>query len=274
VKTLGKTTIKVTCLDQRLVISSGPVIASGGLNENKIVFDFCPLWREFVKTAVFYRNEDQVYYAVLESDDTCLIPWEVTSSEGDMYFGVFGVKEGITRTSETLRYKITAGAITEDIKPSDPTPEIYEQILATYEQILATCQGTIETVNHHALNKENPHGVTAKQIGAADVDHGHGRISKDGRIGDEANLPLFTGLDGEVITVDVPTARSLLGIPDDEDVEIEVDNEVTADGTKPVSGAAVAAYALPKSAIVTTTTDPGDGVATEYPDGTVILVYE
>lgn len=230
---MGKTTIKVTCLDQRLVISSGPVIASGGLNENRIVFDFCPLWREFVKTAVFYRNEDQVYYAVLESDDTCLIPWEVTSSEGDMYFGVFGVKEGVTRTSETLRYKITAGAITEDIEPSDPTPDIYEQILAT-------CRETIEAVNLHTLDEDNPHGVTAKQIGAADVDHGHGAISNDGRIGEEANLPVFTGPDGEVITVDIPTARSLLEIPDEEDVE--VDNEVTADGTNPVSGAAVASY--------------------------------
>lgn len=264
---MGKTTIKVTCLDQRLVISSGPVIASGGLNENRIVFDFCPLWREFVKTAVFYRNEDQVYYAVLESDDTCLIPWEVTSSEGDMYFGVFGVKEGVTRTSETLRYKITAGAITEGTEPSDPTPDIYEQILAT-------CRRTIEAVNLHTLDKDNPHNVTADQVGAASVEHGHGAISNDGRIGEEANLPVFTGPDGKVTTVDIPTARSLLGIPDDEDDEIEVDNEVTADGTNPVSGAAVAAYALPKSAIVTTTTDPGDGVATEYPDGTVIHVYE
>lgn len=56
--------------------------------------------------------------------------------------------------------------------------------------------------------------------------------------------------------------------------EIEVDDIVTEAGTNPVSGAAVAAYALPKTAIVATTTDPGAGAAVDYPDGTVILVYE
>jgi hypothetical protein len=227
--TLGKTIIRVTCVDQRLVISSGPVIASGGLNEDKIVFDFCPLWNDFVKTAIFYRDKGQVYHAVLV-DNTCLIPWEVTASEGEMYFGVFGVKGDITRTSEILRYKITAGAITEGAEPSDPTPDIYAQILEAFRQVP-------DTLNNHIRSADNPHNVTAKQVGAAETNHSHGRISNDGRIGDTSGMLIFTGIDGELTAVNVANARSILGITD-----VEIDNEVTDKGTNPISGAAVAAY--------------------------------
>ena len=151
--TLGKTIIRVTCIDQRLVISSGPVIASGGLNEDKIVFDFCPLWNDFVKTAIFYRDKGEVYHSVLV-DDTCLIPWEVTASEGEMYFGVFGVKGDATRTSEILRYKVVAGAITEGAEPSDPTPEIYAQLLDV-------AQRATEALNNHVSNS----AATTTQFG-------------------------------------------------------------------------------------------------------------
>ena len=227
--TLGKTIIRVTCIDQRLVISSGPVIASGGLNEDKIVFDFCPLWNDFVKTAIFYRDKGEVYHSVLV-DNMCLVPWEVTASEGEMYFGVFGVKGDITRTSEILRYKIVAGAITEDTEPSDPTPEIYAQLIEASRQ-------TTEALNNHTLDKDNPHNVTAKQVGAAEVDHSHGKISGDGKIGKTSGMPVFTGVDGELTALDLASAKAILGVGD-----IEVDDEVTTEGANPVSGAAVAKY--------------------------------
>lgn len=50
--------------------------------------------------------------------------------------------------------------------------------------------------------------------------------------------------------------------------------EVTETEENPVSGVAVVNYALPKTAIVATTTDPGAGTAVNYEDGTVIHVYE
>ena len=56
------------------------------------------------------------------------------------------------------------------------------------------------------------------------------------------------------------------------EVKITVANEVTPDGTDPVSGAAVAAYV--DSKVVVVTEDPGAGAAVSYPDGTVVLVYE
>ena len=125
---MGKTLIRVDCVDQRLFVTSPQSIASGGWNEDVIEFNFCPLWDGYAKTAVFYRSEDNVYHAVL-SGDQCIIPHEVLTTDGWMYFGVFGTKGETTRTTEVIRYRVVKGALTSGTKPSDPTPEIYAQIL-------------------------------------------------------------------------------------------------------------------------------------------------
>lgn len=123
---MGKTLIRVKCVDQRLFVSETPIIASGGRNEDEVEFNFCPLWDGFEKVAVFYRDRRETYHAVI-SENRCVIPHEVLKSDGLIYFGVFGVKEDITRTSEIAKYRIVKGAITEGTNPSDPTPDIYAQ---------------------------------------------------------------------------------------------------------------------------------------------------
>lgn len=130
------TQIKVKCIDQSLTLVSTPLVASGGLNEDTVTFEFCQKWNGFSKTAVFYRNKEDVYYSLIDDDNTCYIPQEVLQEDGTLYFGVFGSNDsGVTRTSEILRYKVVQGAITKDIKPSDPTPDIYQQLLAKWQDI-------------------------------------------------------------------------------------------------------------------------------------------
>lgn len=124
---MGNTIIKINCLDQRLILSSTPLIASGGMNENIAEFDFCPLWDGFAKTAIFYRDETEKYYAIVNSENKCVIPWEVLQSDGKVFFGVYGVKGDVRRTTEILGYKIKLGAFDEKLKPSEPTPDIYSQ---------------------------------------------------------------------------------------------------------------------------------------------------
>lgn len=124
-------TIQVSCIDQVLTMTNTPVIASGGIKEDRVAFTFCPMWDGYYKTAVFWRTEDEVYNQVLDDTNSCDIPPEVLGTEGVLYFGVFGVNdEEAQRTSEVLRYTIERGAITEGGKPSDPTPDIYTQLLA------------------------------------------------------------------------------------------------------------------------------------------------
>lgn len=127
---MGTTLINAECTDQILQITRNPPIASGGVEEDVIEFSFCPLWDGFEKVAVFYRSERKVYHVQI-ADNRCTVPKEVLRSPGYFYVGVFGTKDGVTRTTNVLSYRVEAGAITEGVKPPEPTPLIYESILAS-----------------------------------------------------------------------------------------------------------------------------------------------
>lgn len=128
--------IKVKCTDQVLAFENTPVIASGGREENFVQFSFCSQWNGYARAAVFWRNEADAYQVALGADDSCVIPWEVLADEGLIYFGVFGVnQDNRRRTTEVLSYYIAKGAITENTRPTDPTPDIYNQLLARFAEI-------------------------------------------------------------------------------------------------------------------------------------------
>lgn len=132
------TLIKVTCIDQVLTLENTPTVASGGLNEDYVEFSFCSKWDGLEVTAVFWRDEKNAYHVLLDEANCCQVPPEVTAEEGLIHFGVFGVNAaGKQRTSNVLTYRVEKGAITTDTKPSDPTPEIYQQLLTQYAEIVA-----------------------------------------------------------------------------------------------------------------------------------------
>lgn len=127
--------IKVQCIDQAIGFLNTPVISSGNVNYDTITFEFCSKWDGFTKTAIFYRTKDEVYYQILDESNTCNIPNEVLGEKGVIYIGVFGSSGDTTITSQVLKYRIDEGAITEDLRPTDPTPDIYDQIIALCSQI-------------------------------------------------------------------------------------------------------------------------------------------
>lgn len=150
---MATTIIKVQCIDQTLQITSKPVVASGGFNENIVEFSFCGLWNGFTKVAVFYQNAELPYFQPLDDNDACVIPWEVLAKDGEIHFGVFGENaDGVTRTSALARYKIVRGAITDGLQPTNPTPELWTQVLAKAQEITATALDIADTAAK--LNKQ------------------------------------------------------------------------------------------------------------------------
>ena len=127
-----RTVINVRCKDQTLSYIKMPLVTSGNINEDKIKFEFDQVWDGFTKTAIFYRNEADVYHMLLDENNSCFIPPEVLTSPGYVYFGVFGTKDDRVRTSEIIQYTVKRGAITEATKISDPTPDIYTQIMMAF----------------------------------------------------------------------------------------------------------------------------------------------
>jgi hypothetical protein len=127
----------------------------------RVVFSFCEKWKGFAKTALFYREPENIYYAVLDSNDTCVVPWEVCYEEGTFFFGVFGERDNTRRTSSTVRYKVKNGAITSEMLPSDPTPAVYDQIMAMLakakedQDTFLTEAGKVIDLTHQATTAAN-----------------------------------------------------------------------------------------------------------------------
>lgn len=127
---MGTTLIKAKITDQTLEFTLKPMVASGGVNEDVIEFEFDELWDGFDTVAVFYRSKREVFHIKIVGN-RCTIPSEVLRAQGVFYVGVMGVKDSVTRTTNVLRYELEHGAITVGVKPPEPTPSIYEQILET-----------------------------------------------------------------------------------------------------------------------------------------------
>lgn len=145
------TIIKLRCIDQVLTFESTPVIASGGMEEDRLQVSFCSKWDGLARTAVFWRTEDDAFHVPLDQDDNCVIPAEVLADEGVFYFGLFGVSpEGRQRTTEVIRYTVKKGAITSGTKPPDPTPDVYTQLLTQYAETQAIAQQAVSSASASA----------------------------------------------------------------------------------------------------------------------------
>ena len=141
------TTIAVAANDQDLIITQKPLLASGDKDSVLLHVDFSTEWDGYSKTAIFYRSVNNVYHAVLDMNDECLIPWEVLASDGTMNFGVYGIKDEIRKTTEVITYKIVKGAWGEDTKPSDPSPDIYTQLLASCAEAKTAAESVVDIAN-------------------------------------------------------------------------------------------------------------------------------
>ena len=126
--------IRIKCIDQTLTITNAPLISSGDIQTDSLKFEFCPMWDEYKKTAIFCRDDSEVYAVLVDANNEAIIPKEVLQSEGLFYFGVQGVLDGKVRTSQVMRYRVVRGAVSEDAKIPDPTPDIYSQIIAKIDE--------------------------------------------------------------------------------------------------------------------------------------------
>ena len=127
--------------DQVVQLSNLPRIASGSKEALQIRCNFCGKWEGCGKAAVFYRDEAEVYHVPIV-DGLVTVPWEVLVDEGHFWLGFVG-QDDLTRTTEAIRVEVVKGALTvATATPQDPTPDIYQQILAAY----ASTEANVETL--------------------------------------------------------------------------------------------------------------------------------
>lgn len=123
--------IKVRCTQEHLNFIRKPPLAAGDVQATRIEWTFCDAWRGHIKTALFSRKKrgGKIFPVILKNDE-CLVPKEVLADRGKFYFSVVGDGDGKRLTSNTLEYEVNPSLATGEIFPSDPTPDIYSQIMS------------------------------------------------------------------------------------------------------------------------------------------------
>ena len=154
--------LEVNCKNQSLVWEREPEeIMAGNIYIDGVTFSFCPLWDGFTKTAVFYKAEkkEEAVNILLNENNTCLLPPEVTDTHGLIYIGVFGIKGECRRTTEPICFYLEEGIVTEG-NPSEPTPDIYAQIANLCNEAVNTANSVREDADNGAFNGKD--GVDGK----------------------------------------------------------------------------------------------------------------
>lgn len=128
-------TIEIMCVDQMLVVTEEPIIASGDKNEDEVQFEFDKSWDGYGRVAAFYQKKGELYYSIVDQNGKAVIPYETIKKEGITYIGVIGINGSKVKTTETLKYRIKEGII-ENFEYEEPTDNMYMQLMSRYGEIL------------------------------------------------------------------------------------------------------------------------------------------
>ncbi len=139
--------ILITVSGQKLTIASAPVIASEGVNEDRVVFTIDSALSGYGLTAVFYKDgdEENTYTAAVNASGIATVPWEVMDENGKIWIGLCGASGSIRYTSEVIKYRIKKGKYATGSQSVTPTPSVYEQMLTIAGQTQAAVNSEAST---------------------------------------------------------------------------------------------------------------------------------
>ena len=154
--------------ERELRLTSIPMMPSGSRNHLQIRVAFDAEWDGTTKTLVAYRDLSHPYHAPLGLDGTALIPREVLAEQGVAYLGVFGVAGDQRITSTIVRYGVNEGALTEGLQPSDPTPEMWDQLISAVNEVRQAAESAMRDAQTAAQSAQQSEQAAAGSATQAD----------------------------------------------------------------------------------------------------------
>ena len=141
-------------------------IPSGNVETHEFVFDFSDEWDGLKKMAVFTRDGVSKEYTI--DGATRTVPGDVLIEPGTLSVGVYGyIVDGETLvkrlSTNVINAAVIKGAYASAVPGEDVPPSAYEQLSSK--------------VDGHIANQDNPHGVTAGQVGAYTKTETNGKIA-------------------------------------------------------------------------------------------------
>ena len=130
---------------QNIIPANKECVVSDSREYVECVFVFSKDWEGTGRTVIF-GGDNGDYNVVLGNSQKCAVPYEVLS--GSFSVSVFGVKDSMRITTDKVYIDVNKSGFCEGEIPSEPTPEVYEQIISA----LAS-KAEAEQVSE-AINKE------------------------------------------------------------------------------------------------------------------------
>ena len=170
------------------------IIPSGNVETHELVFDFSNEWDGLKKMAVFTRDGVSKEYTI--DGATRTVPGDVLIEPGTLSVGVYGyIVDGETLvkrlSTNVINAAVIKGAYASAIPGEDVPPSAYEQLSSK--------------VDGHIANTDNPHGVTAEQVGAYKKEETDDKIS-------EAVNPVEEAVAGKLDKVSSSFVRAYPGV--------------------------------------------------------------
>lgn len=124
-----------------LTIIEREILVSGAVSVYPVRFNFSNDWKGFSRVAIFYNNYEEnprKYSVLIDDSGMAYIPSEVlTDVDGTVYVGVCGESDSSQHLPTVIASLgiVQQGICDESSVASDPTPSIYQQILAQLASI-------------------------------------------------------------------------------------------------------------------------------------------
>lgn len=185
--------------ERELRLTSIPMMPSGGRNHLRIRIAFDAEWDGTTKTLVAYRDLSHPYHVPLGLDGTALIPHEVLAEQGVAYLGVFGIAGDQRITSTIVRYGVNEGAVTEGLQPSDPTPEMWEQLISAVNEVRQAAESAMRDAQTAAQGAQQ-----SAQAAAGSATQADGAATRAETAADTATT---SAQDAETAKTDAQTAQ-------------------------------------------------------------------
>lgn len=136
------TTIHAVTNDHVLAATILPQVACNNQNTVRLHVEFDDSWNGYAKSAVFHTETNPTPFEVIFSaENNCIIPPEVLARAGKLYIGVKGIGANSAEIKATtlICYKVLPG--TPVVVISDPTENVYNQIMTAHGELLAAIAG-------------------------------------------------------------------------------------------------------------------------------------
>lgn len=123
------------------IITCKKELVEDNVDTFSLVFDFDSMWEGYTKRITFFNDGIEEHSSnpiEIPLEDSCIIPWEVLQSPGNLYLSIKGTKQGTNEVILTQLMnnpiKVNIAGLSGGVVPAAPTPDMVTLIMNTAQE--------------------------------------------------------------------------------------------------------------------------------------------